>query len=572
MREPFDTQPFRARPTRRLAATLLLLAAGLAPAAAQTRPGAGFERGLPDRGYPSRGGYGGGPMIGLPGIIGIVPRLIPQRETVEEEDEPPPRRRPETARPPEAERPPRRAVQSRPAPEPRRPPRRQAAPEPERGVPEPARKPAKLATKPPPPARPAPLPAAQPAQALAEPGEVPGEVLFALRPGAGPRALRTILARERLDLVSADTFTLVPLTLNRARIRGGRSVGAVVAALARDPQVESAQANHAYSLVGAAPTFASVQYAAAKLRLDEAHRAATGRDVTVAVIDSGIDEAHPALQGAVSERYDALGGARGPEPHPHGTAVAGILAARAQLASAAPEARLLAARAFSGETAAGAQGTTLHVLRAVDWAARARARVVNMSFAGPQDAALARFLEAGTRAGTVYVAAAGNAGPASPPLFPAADPNVIAVTATDAEDRLFPAANRGAHVCVAAPGVEVLVAAPSAAYGFSSGTSMAAAQVSGIVALMLQARPALSPAEIRAGLARGARDLGAPGPDPEFGAGFADAEGILRALAAPERAPAQVSGGSVSGGPVSGEQVSGGMSAEPVLTAAPDGR
>ncbi|AWN40902.1 S8 family serine peptidase [Methylobacterium durans] len=532
MREPFDTLPSRAGPLGRLAAILLLLAGGLAPAAAQTRPGA-----VLDRGVPSRGGYGGGPTIGLPGLIGIVPRLIPPpRAVVEEEDEPPPRRRPE------AERPARRPSQVRAVPESRPPPpRRQAAPEPVRRTPKLA---PKLVTKPPgpPPARPAPRHVAAPAPvqaASAEPGEVPGEVLFALRPGAG--ALRTILTRQRLDLVSSDTFTLVPVTLHRARIRGGRSVGSVVAALAQDRQVETAQANHAYSLVGAAPTFASVQYAAAKLRLDEAHRAATGRDVAVAVIDSGVDEAHPALLGAVAERYDALGKA-GP-PHPHGTAIAGILGARAQLASAAPEARLLAARAFSAETASGAQGTTLHILRSIDWAARTKARVVNMSFAGPRDEALARFLAAGTRGGTVYVAAAGNAGPDAPPLYPAADPNVIAVTATDAEDRLFPAANRGAHVCVAAPGVEVLVAAPAGAYGFSSGTSMAAAQVSGIVALMLQARPALSPGEVRSALARGARDLGAPGPDPEFGAGFADAENVLRALPAPEVAAQQASGG-----------------------------
>ncbi|MEA1831030.1 S8 family serine peptidase [Methylobacterium durans] len=523
MREPFDTLPSRAGPLGRLAAIVLLLAGGLAPAAAQTRPGA-----VLDRGMPSRGGYGGGPAIGLPGLIGIVPRLIPPPRAVVEEEDEPPRRAPRVRAVPE----------SRPPP-----PRRQAAPEPARRTPKRA---PKLATKPPgpPPARPAPRHVAAPAPvqaASAEPGEVPGEVLFALRPGAGPRALRTILTRERLDLVSSDIFTLVPVTLHRARIRGGRSVGSVVAALARDRQVETAQANHAYSLVGAAPTFASVQYAAAKLRLDEAHRAATGRDVAVAVIDSGVDEAHPALQGAVAERYDALGKA-GP-PHPHGTAIAGILGARAQLASAAPEARLLAVRAFSGETASGAQGTTLHILRGIDWAARARARVVNMSFAGPRDAALARFLAAGTRGGTVYVAAAGNAGPDAPALYPAADPNVIAVTATDAEDRLFPAANRGAHVCVAAPGVEVLVAAPAGAYGFSSGTSMAAAQVSGIVALMLQARPALSPGEVRSALARGARDLGAPGPDPEFGAGFADAESVLRALPAPEVAAQQASGG-----------------------------
>ncbi|WP_331288865.1 MULTISPECIES: S8 family serine peptidase [Methylobacteriaceae] len=348
------------------------------------------------------------------------------------------------------------------------------------------------------------------------------------------KSLPEILRRERLALISTDTFTLVPVTLHRVRFRDRRSVAEVATALSRDPRIASAQANHVYALVGEAmPALAGAQYVVGKLRLKEAHASATGKDVTVAVIDSDIDLGHPSLQGAVADRFDALDGGKPAAAHPHGTAIAGIVGARAQLASAAPEASLLAVRAFSGETRAGAQGTTLHVLRALDWSGRKSARVVNMSFAGPWDAALSEFLAAGTGRGVVYVAAGGNAGPASPPLFPAADPNVIAVTATDAEDRLFPAANRGSHLCVAAPGVDILVAAPNGGYGLLSGTSMAAAQVSGVVALMLQARPGLKPVEVRAALTRSARDLGPSGPDREFGAGFADAEGAVRSLKAP---------------------------------------
>lgn len=394
-----------------------------------------------------------------------------------------------------------------------------------------------LAKAPPPPRRQAPAPTPVPAASQpgpADPGEVPGEVLFVLKADAPTGSLPEILRRERLALVSTDTFTLVPVTLHRARFRDRRSVAEVIAALTRDPRVASAQANHVYALVGeAVPVLAGAQYVVSKLRLKEAHASVTGKGVTVAVIDSGVDLGHPSLQGAVADRHDALDGGKPAAAHPHGTAIAAIVGARAQLASAAPEASLLAVRAFSGETRAGAQGTTLHVLRGLDWAERKAARVVNMSFAGPWDAALSEFLAAGTGRGVVYVAAGGNAGPASPPLFPAADPNVIAVTATDAEDRLFPAANRGSHLCVAAPGVDILVAAPNNGYGLLSGTSMAAAQVSGVVALMLQARPGLKPAEVRTALTRSARDLGPPGPDREFGAGFADAEGAVRFLTTP---------------------------------------
>ena len=97
----------------------------------------------------------------------------------------------------------------------------------------------------------------------------------------------------------------------------------------------------------------------------------------------------------------------------------------------------------------------------------------------------------------MLVAAAGNAGAKSPPLFPGADPLVIAVTATDVDDKLFTGANRGKYISVAAPGVDILVPAPENAYQLTTGTSVAAAEVSGIVALLLERNPKLTPADIR---------------------------------------------------------------------------
>ena len=115
---------------------------------------------------------------------------------------------------------------------------------------------------------------------------------------------------------------------------------------------------------------------------------------------------------------------------------------------------------------------------------------------------------------------------------------MIAVTATDADDKLFVQSNRGHHIAVAAPGVDIVAPAPSGTYQFTSGTSVAAAQVSGIVALLLDAKPGLTPQAVRKALLSTARDLGPKGRDDQFGAGLADAYGAVQSVAAsPARAP-----------------------------------
>jgi subtilisin family serine protease len=129
------------------------------------------------------------------------------------------------------------------------------------------------------------------------------------------------------------------------------------------------------------------------------------------------------------------------------------------------------------------------------------------------------------------VAAGGNAGPKSPPLYPAAYANVIAVSGTDAQDRLFPASNRGGHIAISAPAADLFLPAPDEKYQVTSGTSFSAAYVSGLAALILERNPALKPDEVRALLTKTARDLGAPGRDDLFGAGEADAFAAVSAVA-----------------------------------------
>ncbi len=220
----------------------------------------------------------------------------------------------------------------------------------------------------------------------------------------------------------------------------------------------------------------------------------------------------------------------------------------------APAAQILAIRAF-GSAANGAESTSFVILKSLDYAVGHGAQIINMSFAGPKDALIERAIAAVAAKGIVMVAAAGNAGPKSVPLYPAANPDVIAVSATDAQDKLFSASNRGGYVAMAAPGVDIFLPAPDQKYQMSSGTSLSAAYVSGLAALVLERNPALKPDAVRTILMNTARDLGAPGRDDLFGAGQPDAFAAVSAAAASSMPPISSPDPPVSEKPVNSQQV-----------------
>jgi len=355
------------------------------------------------------------------------------------------------------------------------------------------------------------------------PGEtrfVPDEVLVELGAEVSPRTRDTILRRLRLTQIEAQSFVLTGRTLTRFRIGGNSTVRQALQRLARYRGVAAAQPNWVYRFgqAQAAPPDTNAQYVVNKLHLVEAHRVTNGDDITIALIDSRVDVAHPDLAGAVAAQYDAVGGQSA--PHAHGTAMAGAIAAHAKLMGVAPKVRLLAIRAFAGD-GDSAQGTTFSILKGLDWAASHEARIVNMSFAGPADTMMHDMIGRAHARGVVLIAAVGNAGPKSPPLYPAADREVIGVTATDADDKLLPQANRGPQVAVAAPGVDILAVAPGGQYEMTSGTSVATAHVTGVAALLLARNPKLSPDALRRALVHAARKV--PGGPREVGAGVVDA-------------------------------------------------
>ena len=366
---------------------------------------------------------------------------------------------------------------------------------------------------------------------ISETSFVNDEVVVQIATSITLERLRDAVAPLGLTVIASESLGVTQSTVVRLRITNGQNVRQIIPALASVQLAAVIQPNYIYRLhqqTGESTPASrgdtgskgdAAQYVLEKLKIADVHRLARGNNVLIAVIDSEIDAAHPDLEGVIAQHYDAAGEPE--KPHSHGTGMAGAIASHQRLLGTAPGARLLAVHAFS-TAAASPESTTFNILKGVDWSVRQGARIINMSFAGPKDPSLERALKAAYDKGIVLIAAAGNAGPKSPPLYPGADPNVIAVTATDTDDKLFTGANRGKYISVSAPGVDILVPAPEGDYQITTGTSVAAAEVSGIVALLLERNPKLTPAAIRRILTLSAKRLSPGDRDDNFGSGLID--------------------------------------------------
>jgi subtilisin family serine protease len=343
------------------------------------------------------------------------------------------------------------------------------------------------------------------------------------------------LVARRYNLQPLDAFRVEMLHARgwRFRILGARTVRHVVKLMRGDPRIKVVQPNFFYRLQSPNTIRGSwqAQYAVARIDLLAAHAISRGADSTIAVIDTEVDWKHPEFSGTRVKSYDATSNTGVSRPNQHGTAVTGIIAARSQLLGVAPSATLLSIKAFSQTTGNQPLATSQSLWKAINWAYRNGARVLNLSFAGRHaEPGLHRLLKYVHAHGVIPVAAAGNGGSGTSPAYPAAYPEVIAVTATDDNDTVYDHANSGSYIELAAPGVSVLSPALGAIYEMPSGTSLAAAHVSGLVALMLSVDPSLTVRQVRTVLAASARDQGKPGRDEIFGFGRINAHGALNIL------------------------------------------
>ena len=299
------------------------------------------------------------------------------------------------------------------------------------------------------------------------------------------RRLAAELAQQHgLALVDDWPLPLLGVDCYVMALPAQAEAGPVMAALARDRRVAGVEPMQTFRAQGHDDPLYPVQPAAQAWQLAELHALARGRGVLVALIDSGVDAGHPDLAGQVLVLRNFVDA--GPVPaESHGTFVAGIIAARADngigIAGIAPGARLLALRAC---WQAGPDATlcdSLSLAKALHFAIEERAALINLSLGGPPDRLLARLLDAALARGIGVVAAVepGRAGGG----FPAAHPGVVAVAAE-------PPMPAGALL---APGRDVPTTAPGAGWTLVSGSSYAAAHVSGLLALMRELAGAVAP-------------------------------------------------------------------------------
>lgn len=311
--------------------------------------------------------------------------------------------------------------------------------------------------------------------------------------GARNRIAAKIARRHNFTLVDNWPMPLIGVDCFVMALPDGLTPEAAVEQVSHDSDVawsQPLQLYHAQAAVPAGDPLLAAAPAATQWHLAELHRTATGRGVSVAVIDSRIDAAHPDLGGQIALSQDFVGG-HGSAAEQHGTAVAGVIAARegyGGIVGIAPRARLMGLRACWQQSAAATVCDTLSLAKALQFAIDHRARVINMSLSGPRDMLLGRLVDIGLARGQKVVAAF-DPGTADGG-FPASQPGVIAVGNLNS-----PGLPQRVYL---APGHGIPTTAPGGGWTLVDGTSYAAAHVSGLLALMNERQPAGANALVRA--------------------------------------------------------------------------
>lgn len=357
-----------------------------------------------------------------------------------------------------------------------------------------------------------------------------GRILVMPKAGLSEAALARIVGAE-----GGSAQRIGRSQVHLVKLPGQASETAVAARLAHHPLLKSAEVDR---LVAADFTTndpdASRQWHLAKVQAPLAWDSAQGMGVTIAILDSGVEAAHPDLSAQLLPGWNVFDNtAITADAKGHGTQVAGTAAASlnnaAGVASVAGKARILPVRITA------ADGTTTYlssVVAGLTYAADNGARIANVSYSVAGSTAVQSAAQSmKDRNGLVFV----SAGNSNVDLGVAASSAFIVVSATDANDAKASWSNFGNWVHLSAPGVAITTTSPGSSYASVSGTSFSSPVVAGVAALMMSANPALSSAQIETLLFTTAKDLGAAGRDPLFGHGRVDAAAAVAAALAATR-------------------------------------
>jgi subtilisin family serine protease len=346
----------------------------------------------------------------------------------------------------------------------------------------------------------------QPATLAAGLTGAPNQRYLQRRYGPSPSVDRVLtqLAHEH-DLRRIEGWPIQSLDLycEVLTVPNGRDVAEVLAELKRDPRVDLAQRMNLFNTQAARydDPYLELQTAATAMDVESAHELATGRGVSIAIIDSAIDGDHPDLRGRVRLARNLVA------DHPlarngeiHGTAIAGIIASavnnREGIIGVAPDVSIAALRACWAVVEDGltAQCSSFSLARALELALGLHPNVINLSLAGPDDPLLSRLLDRAIERGIVVVTAH-PASSASSLAFPSSHPRVLTAHSS------LVAVNSDSPYALAAPADEVLTTTPGAGYAFLTGNSLAAAHTTGVIALLMERQPDLDAERIAAILA-----------------------------------------------------------------------
>ncbi|MGC9542562.1 type VII secretion-associated serine protease mycosin [Streptomyces sp. UG1] len=286
----------------------------------------------------------------------------------------------------------------------------------------------------------------------------------------------------------------------------------------------------------------STPWSLQRILLDQLWAQATGKDVKVAVIDTGVDDSNKQLRGAVDGGKSYVGGSATEDLEGHGTRVAGIIAARplkgTGFVGIAPDAEILSYRYTGGEEKQGNSGT---MSQAISAAVAAGAKIINISSdtANKQDnEGLRRAVKSAVDDGALIIAAAGNDGAdgKSANTYPASYPGVLAVAASDRNDERAFFSQSGDFVDVAAPGVGMVSTVPKDGQCTADGTSFAAPYVAGVAALLKEKYPNWTAAQIATRIEETAQR---PGREPNrfIGWGVVDPVAALTDSSTPGTSP-----------------------------------